>query len=449
MKTYRRLFDRLASFENLAAAYHAARRGKRASAEVARFEIEWEDELLGIRRDLLAGAYRFGPYREFTVVEPKERKISAAPFRDRVVHHALVRVLEPIYEPRFVHDTYACRKDRGTHRAVRRCQEFARRHPCVLKADIWKFYFTVDQEALLSILGRRVRDARVLTLVKEILATHDTGTEYYQPFPGDDLFSPLRPRGIPIGNLTSQFFANVYLGELDAFAKRVLGVRAYVRYMDDVLLFADDRETLRRWRAALAHELIRLRLALHPTKCHVMSTAGGVPFLGFRVMPGRRLLLRSGVRRFVRRTRRQMRAVEAGQLEPAALTRSVRGWVAHAAFAESLGLRRAIFPRLTWRGRGGRAETAVPGVAGRLVEQQHHEPSLRPAQQQRPDESQQQQRVSVREDVSCQSPAGHGEPGRAPDVHGPFPALRGRREQDGSPCGRPAAEARRPDFIEG
>lgn len=448
MKTYRGLFERLASFENLHAAYRAARRGKRGTTQVAEFELRCEDELLAIRRELLAGEYRFGPYTEFTVTDPKERLVAAAPFRDRVVHHALVRVLEPIYEPRFIHDTYACRRGRGTHRAVLRCQEFTRRYPYVLKADIWKFYPTVDHGVLLQILGRRVRDPRILRLADDVLATWRSGIEYYRPFPGDDLFSALRPRGIPIGNLTSQFFANVYLAELDGFAKRWLGVQAYVRYMDDVLLFAEDRETLREWRSALRREVVRLRLILHPTKCHIMRTAQGVPFLGFTVLAARRRLLRSGVRRFVRRTRRQIREVAAGSLEPSALRRSVRGWVSHAAFADSLGLRRSIFPRLVWRGGGGRAERAVPGASRRLVEQRHEQLALRPAQQQRPDEPQQQHRLPLREDVSCRSPARRGGPGRATNVHGPFPALRGHKEPDGSPCGRPLrAEARRPGLA--
>jgi RNA-directed DNA polymerase len=422
MRTYRNLFEGLCSFENLDAAYHVARRGKRARAEVAGFELRYEEALLAMRRDLLAGTYRFGRYREFTVLEPKERLVAAAPFRDRVVHHALVNVLEPIWEPRFIHDTYACRRERGTHRAVLRCQEWTRRYTHVLKADIWKFYPTVDHEVLFARISRRVRDPRVLALVREVLATWTSGLEYYRAFAGDDLFSVLRPRGIPIGNLTSQFSANVVLSGLDDFAKRTLGVHAYVRYMDDMLLFADDPATLRGWKRELERALEPLRLALHPLKSQVIRTRDGVPFLGFRVLPGRRLLLRAGVRRFVRRTRRQMRQVERGERTRDALRLAVRGWVAHAKFAESGRLRAAIFRRFK-RHEGGWVESVVPGAAGRRVEQQHEQPAVCLSQQQQPEQSQQQQhRVPVCEDVTCRNPGRRGDPERAPNVHDLFPA---------------------------
>ncbi len=444
MKTWTALFESVASFENLHVAYRRARRGKRSSADVARFELDAESRLLGIRRDLLAGGYRFGEYREFQVYEPKQRLVSAAPFRDRVVHHAIVSVLEPIYEPRFVHDTYACRRDRGTHRAILRCQEFARSHPLVLKADILKFYPSVDHQVLLAILARRIRDPRLLALIASLLHTWTSGPEYHRDFAGDDLFAVLRPRGIPIGNLTSQFFANVYLAELDAFVKRGLRVKAYVRYMDDVLLFGDDRHQLRAWKRDIGRAIEPLRLTLHPVKCHVHHTAAGVPFLGFRALPGRRLLLRKGVQRFIRRTRRQYAEVQQGERTPAALGRSIQAWVAHASFAESGRLRRAIWPRLFQRGRWGRVDSVVPGVSGRFVEQRCEQPPLRRAQQQQPEQSQQQHRVPLCEDVLCLSPARRGGQERALNVHGSFPAREGHCEQDGSPCGRPLAEAWRP-----
>ncbi len=444
MKSCGGLFDRMVSFENLHAAYRAARRGKRAAADVARFELDQESRLLAIRRDLLAGCYRFGEYREFLVHEPKERLVAAAPFRDRVVHHALVGVLEPFYERRFIHDSYACRSERGTHRAVLRCQEFARGYRHVLKADVWKFYPSVDHDVLLGLLRRRVRDARVLALLADILRTWTSDRSYHRDFPGDDLFAVLRPRGIPIGNLTSQFMANLYLAELDEFVKRTLRAKAYVRYMDDLLLFGDNRSELRVWQQRLSGALEPLRLTLHPTKCHVHRTADGVPFLGFRVLPGRRLLLRRGVRRFVRRTRYQFAEVLRGERTSAALGRSLRAWVAHASFAESARLRRSIWPRLFRRGRGGRADSAVPCASRGCVEQRHEQPAVRRAQQQRPDESQQQHRVPLCEDDFRRSPARRGGPERALIVHGAFPAREGQLEMNGSPCGRPAAEAWRP-----
>ncbi|MDI6807892.1 MAG: reverse transcriptase domain-containing protein [Candidatus Eisenbacteria bacterium] len=170
MRTYGNLFERMVSFDNLYAAYRAARRGKRGRPDVAAFEMDCEGNLLAMRQELLTGTYRFGPYRDFIVKEPRERLVSAAPFRDRIMHHALVRVLEPIWEPRFIHDSYACRKGRGTHRAILKCQQFVRDYPLALKIDIWKFYPTVDHAILLEILGRRVRDSRILSIAKNLLA---------------------------------------------------------------------------------------------------------------------------------------------------------------------------------------------------------------------------------------------------------------------------------------
>jgi hypothetical protein len=308
-----------------------------------------------------------------------------------------------------------------------------RRHPYVLKADIWKFYPTVDHEVLLGILERRVRDANVLRLVRDILATWTSGPEYYHRFTDDDLFSSARPRGIPIGNLTSQFLANVCLDRIDQLAKRELGVRAYVRYMDDMLLFADSRDALRRWRPALGTALEGLRLRLHPQKCHVLRSRDGVPFLGFRVLPGRRLVLRQNVRRFVRRTRRQIRQVESGSLDRDSLRRSVRGWVAHASFADGQPLLRSLSPRLVVRGRGGRTEAVVPGAARRLVEQRNEQPPLRPAQQRQPEQPQQQHRVPLREDVASPGP----DPSRRIGESAETSTVRSR------PCGAEASSAGR------
>lgn len=353
MKTYGRLFEQLVSFDNLHASWRAARRGKRARSDVARFEIDCEKEILDLRRELIDGEYAFGRYRTFTVQEPRERLVAAAPFRDRIVHHALVRVLDRVYEPRFVRDTYACRVGRGTHRAVLRCQKFVRRYPLCLKVDLWKFFPSVDHEILLGILDRNIRDARFQAVVKDVVGSWESGPEYYRAFPGDDLFSVLRPRGIPIGNLTSQFFGNLILSDLDHFVKRTLKADGYLRYMDDLLLFARERETLRGWKQEITAILEPLRLTPHPTKCQILHTDLGVPFLGFRVFRGKRLLLAGGVRRFVRRTRRRIRAVERGNLDPAAVDKSVRAWVAHASFGDTSGLRKKILPRLVRCGKGG------------------------------------------------------------------------------------------------
>ena len=235
------MYQQVYSFENLFAAYRAARQGKRSRPEVAAFEFNAEEELFALRDELRDKAYRPGPYDSFYIHEPKRRLISAAPFRDRVVHHALCQVIEPLFERRFIHDSYANRVGKGTHRALDRCQEFARQHRYVLPFDVRQFFPSMDHAILWNVLEQVIADPEVMWLIDRILASGiGVLSEEYtmQWFPGDDLLAAARPRGLPIGNLTSQFWANCYLDPLDQFIKRELKCRAYLRYVDDSLLLS-------------------------------------------------------------------------------------------------------------------------------------------------------------------------------------------------------------------
>ncbi|HWQ14457.1 MAG TPA: reverse transcriptase domain-containing protein [Roseiflexaceae bacterium] len=344
-KTFRNLWPQVAGFENLLAAYRAARRGKRGTRQVARFEARCEEHLLRLSEELESGRYRPGPYHTFVVYEPKRRVISAAPFRDRVVHHALCAAIEPIWEARFIHRSFACRARKGTHRAVDTAQRFIRAHRYVLRCDVEQFFPSVDHGVLRGQLARHIADTRVLDLIDRILAggAHVLRDEYRAVyFPGDDLFATLRPRGLPIGNLTSQFWANVYLHDLDMFVAHELRCRAYVRYCDDFLLFGDDAPTLLRWRAAIVERLAALRLTLHATRSQVAATAAGVPFLGWTIAPFQRRLRKRNVVYFRRRWRRLCAAYAAGRVRLERLTASARGWAAHAAHGSTRGLRRAL-----------------------------------------------------------------------------------------------------------
>jgi len=213
------------SFESLLEVAAKAQRGKRFRPAVARFHFTLERELLVLQAELASKTYRPGPYRSFYIYEPKQRLISAAPYRDRVVHHALTGVLEPIFERSFVFDSYACRKGKGTHAAVARCRNHARRFRYVLKADIRKFFPSVDHDILKHLIAGKIKDPNVLWLMGLILDHSNPQEPLLQWFPEDDLFTPAeRRRGFPIGNQTSQFFANVYLDPLDHFVKDRLGV---------------------------------------------------------------------------------------------------------------------------------------------------------------------------------------------------------------------------------
>jgi retron-type reverse transcriptase len=343
METSPDMYAQLCSFENLYLAYRKARQGKRGKPGVAAFEFNQEAELIRLQEELRAESWRPGAYHSFFIHDPKRRLISAAPFRDRVVHHALCNLIEPLWERRFIVDSYANRVGKGTHRALLRGQAFARRFPYVLQCDLEQYFPSIDHAILADALRRLIVDPQVLALVERILAS-GVGVldNVYEMrwFPGDDLWARMRPRGLPIGNLTSQFWANVYLNGFDHFVKRELRCQAYLRYVDDFLLFADDKRTLWRWKDALQTRLARLRLTLHPPQVFPVDT--GIPFLGFRIYPThRRLKQRKGIA-FQRHFRDLFRRWAAGELPRRKLDDSARSWAAHAAWGDTYGLRRAV-----------------------------------------------------------------------------------------------------------
>lgn len=360
MITYKHLYPRITSFENLHWAFKQARRGKRARADVAAFEYDLEENLLALQGELEAETYRPGRYFNFRIFDPKPRLISAAPFRDRVVHHALCQEIEPIWERRFIHDTYACRVGKGTHAAIRRAQEFSRKYPYVLKCDIEHFFPRVDHEILYARFARLIADTQTLGLCRLILESGAGIHAGVSPawFPGDDLFTSSRRRGLPIGNLTSQFWANVYLDSLDQYVKRELKCPAYIRYVDDFILFSDRKANLHRWRADIIAFLAGLRLTLHEAEAQVFPVRTGIPFLGWRVHPDHlRLKRRNGVA-FQRRFSLLLRQYGAGEIPLQQVDAAVQGWIAHVQHGQTWGLRRALLgsPLLAKHPRRGQGE---------------------------------------------------------------------------------------------
>lgn len=345
MKTYKHLYPQIVQFENLRRAFKKAARGKRKRPDVAAFEYCLEVELQQLQDELLDESYRPGIYYNFRIFDPKPRLISAAPFKDRVVHHALCQVIEPLFERRFIYDSYACRVGKGTHAALDRCSEFARRYPYVLKCDIEHFFPSMDLTLLAGQLARLIACSPTLRLCQKIL---DSGAGIHRRdrpplyLPGDDLWAALRPTGLPIGNLTSQFWANVYLDPLDQFIKRELKCQGYTRYVDDALLFAADKRQLHAWRAEVIGFLAGLRLRLHEPQAAVFPVQTGIPFLGWRVYPDhRRLRRRNGVA-FQRRLATLRLDFAAGRISFDQMQASVQSWIAHAAHGDTWGLRRAL-----------------------------------------------------------------------------------------------------------
>jgi retron-type reverse transcriptase len=345
MKTYKHLYPRVYDFENIYLAYRKARKGKRGRAQPAQFERVQDDELLNLQEQLQTLTYQPGSYHSFYIHDPKKRLISAAPFRDRVVHHALCRVMEPIWERRFIHDSYANRLGKGTHRALDRTQLFVRRHKYFLQCDVKQFFPSIDHAVLRREFARLIRDENILWLCDRILQSgmgvlSDEYDMVY--FDADDLLAANRPRGLPIGNLTSQFWANVYLNELDHFVKRDLKSEAYVRYVDDFLLFSNDKLELAHWRRQIIQKLTELRLTLHEECAQIFPTTTGVPFLGFRVYPNHRLLKTRKAVHFRRKLKRLLRDYADGLIEPQKLQQTIQGWVHYVSYGDTWGLRQSI-----------------------------------------------------------------------------------------------------------
>ena len=338
------LWRDLTSILNLFDAADRAAGGKKSRPDVASFRANLEPELYRLQRQLIDGSYRPGPYHTFRIVDPKPRLISAAPFRDRVVHHALTNIVEPVFERRFIPYSFACRTGFGTHKALAHARRACARYPCVLKLDVQKYFPSIDHRILKDLLARLIPCPDTLRLIKLIIASSNPQDEVLHYFSGDTLFTPHeRRRGLPLGNQTSQFFANVYLNPMDHMIVRNLRPGAYARYVDDFLLFSDNKEKLHEMHRRISEFLDGFRLTLHPGKGRVYWCRDGFPFLGFRLFPTHARLVRPNVVRFRRRLRRLHADYHAGLVDKQTVNQSVRAWIGHAMHADSWRLREQIF----------------------------------------------------------------------------------------------------------
>ncbi len=368
------MFEQVTSWENLLEAWRNAARGKRGQTAVAAFEHQAADKLLAIQSALRDGTWSPGPYVHFHIHEPKTRRISAAPFGDRVVHHALCNVIGPVFERLFIADSYANRIGKGTHRAVDRLQQFARRYRYGLRLDVVKHFPAIDHAILLETLSRTIGDPGVLDLAARIIASGDRVLEQeYEMvwFPGDDLLAACRPRGLPIGNLTSQFWSNCYMNPLDQFVQRELRCTAYLRYVDDMALFSDCKRELWAWKAAIVERLQRLRLTIHGECAQVQPVSAGVPWLGFVVYPDHRGVKARKVVYSTRVLSERFDDWRDGHVSFADFDASVRGWINYVRYADTWGLRRHVLRRLTWgpsTNEGLQARGRAPAGASRSRE---------------------------------------------------------------------------------
>jgi len=292
MKTHKNLYDKLCSYENLYDAFRKARKGKGSREYVKEFESRLESNLMQLKRELETLTYVPKPLKTFVIRDPKTRVIAASCFRDRIVHHALCNIIEPMFDRTFIHDSYASRKGKGTHRAIERFDRFKRKVTqngrrldnardsnmvvgYVLKADIRHYFASVDHRVMMATIRKRIGDRKVLWLTGRILANHNPRTPN---------------KGMPIGNLTSQIFANIYLNGFDCFVKHELKARHYIRYLDDFVIFDRSMERLIEYKENIKRFLKTIRLELHPEKSNIIPLHKGINFLGFRVFYHHKLL---------------------------------------------------------------------------------------------------------------------------------------------------------------
>lgn len=326
-------FIQIASLDTLTKAHKKALIGKRSSHSATATNYRFMSDLLKIQRELMSGEYQPMEYRRRIITEPKVRMIEAPAFRDRIVHHSIHSVLNPFYEKHFIRDSYACRIDKGTHKALSRVQHFLRSESdlYVCKIDISKYYASVNHSKLRELLRRRIDDTRLLKLLDKIIDSSDSGTEHDYLFPPDSYYHTKGRRGIPIGNLTSQLFANIYLHEADMFAKQVLHAKFYIRYMDDILLLHTDKNVLHEWQRKLTNFLYEeLYLTVNPRKVRVYPSRLGVDFVGFVMHPRAKRIRAASVRRFRKRFRHHLKGYLAGAVKEEKLVDMHNAWAAHA-----------------------------------------------------------------------------------------------------------------------
>jgi len=346
MRREGKLWAKFIGIENLHLAARRALKGKRSRADAAGFHADLERQLLQLREALQAGIYYPGAYRTFWISDPKRRLISAAPFRDRVVHHALIQVMEPVFERGFVYHSYACRKGKGTHRALRQFVTWARASDYVLKLDIKKYFASIDHAILKMLLTRKFKDPRLLRLSNLIVDKSNAQERVIDYFPGDALLTPLnRRKGLPIGNLTSQVFANVYLDPLDHFVSERCGFGQYLRYMDDIVICCRDKNRLQGLRNEIHEYLLGLRLRLNENKSRIRRLGEGVEFLGFVVRPQSIRWNQTSVRRHRRRMKQLKEEYCLGGLNWSDVARSLQAVVAHGKHGDTSALFEDVFYR--------------------------------------------------------------------------------------------------------
>lgn len=350
MKKIRGIFPKIYDFENLFCAYKAAIKCKRYRQDVMEYTDRLEDNLIILQNELIWGQYSVGRYNIFYVYEPKKRLIMSLLFKDRVAQHAIYRQVNPIFEKKFIFDSYACRVGKGTHKAIDRLQYWLKqtdRKPkkyYYLKLDVSKYFYRIDHGILKKILAKMIDDPPLLDLMAKIIDCEDT--KFGLPLGadiGDVAFDRmLDDVGLPIGNLTSQMFANLYLNELDQFCKHKLRLHFYIRYMDDIIILHDDKKYLEKVKQDIAVFLgKKLNLQLNKKTC-IRPTSMGIEFVGFRVWATHRKLRKKTAKKLKKRLQYMFHAYTIGEIDKDTLDRSVASYRGILKHFDSYGLRKSL-----------------------------------------------------------------------------------------------------------
>ena len=287
-----KIFEEIISLENLFLAWNEFRKGKRNKIDVQEFEYNLENNIFTLQEELRNKTYRHSNYTSFYIKDPKLRHINKAFVRDRVLHQAVFRILYPIFDKSFIFDSYSCRNKKGTHKAVNRLDKFSRKisrnntKTCfALKCDVKKYFDSISHDILIDLIEKKVKDENAVWLIEEIIKS----------------YSASKDKSIPLGNITSQLFANIYLNEFDQFIKHKLKVKCYIRYCDDFVILSNSKEYLRDLIFIVDNFLkSNLKLLLHPDKIEILRYHKGIDFLGYLVFPHYRILRVKTKRRIIK-----------------------------------------------------------------------------------------------------------------------------------------------------
>jgi len=349
VKTYNNLYERIIDWKNLILAYRKAIKGKTKKRYILEFEANLRENLLRLQEELKNQTYSPKPLVTFILRDPKTRKISKSDFRDRIVHHSLFQIIEPIFDKSFIYDSCANRKGKGNLFALNRFYEFAKEisengkvknlinnnqiKGYCLKADIKHYFEEVNHKVLMEIIKKKITDERVLWLIEQILVNNSF----------DKKLIDSSTKGMPLGNLTSQFFANIYLNELDYFVKHKLRAKYYIRYVDDFIVLHKSKEQLKIWKLEIDKFLReKLKLELHPQKSKICSLSRGIDFVGFRCFWHYKLLRKRNIRKMLFSVGRYKN----GEVSKEKILEIFQGWNAYAEWANSLGLRRMVISNM-------------------------------------------------------------------------------------------------------